>query len=134
VQQGSHGAHQLLVPAPEATAPVVVRALLDGDVLALQRLTHQDVVHRGAQPEQPPGWAGLREVALTACATLPGASVELVATSGDTAVCRVTALLGRPGWASDATVSALVVLRFRDGLVAELWFSSDLADAGSAAA
>ena len=107
-------------------APTVVQALLDGDVLALQRLTHSDVVHRGARPGQPIGWAGLRELALTACATLPDARVELVCSEGDTAVCRVQASVGRPGWATAETLSALVVLRFRDGRVCELWSSSDL--------
>lgn len=112
--------------AQAATARAVVQALLGGDVLALQRLTHPDVVHRGARPGQPAGWAGLRELALTSCANIPDATVELVCSEGDTAVCRVHASVGRPGWGTAVARHALVVLRFRDGRVGELWSSSDL--------
>ena len=112
--------------AQAVTAPAVVQALLGGDVLALQQLTHPDVVHRGARPGEPAGWAGLRELALTACATIPDATVSLVCSEGDTAVCRVHASVGRPGWGTAEARQALVVLRFRDGRVSEIWSSSDL--------
>ena len=122
--------HDLVQPSPvcaqAASARAAVRALLDGDVLALQELTHPDVVHRGAGPGEPAGWAGIRELAMTACATIPEASVELVCSEGDTTVCRVHASVGRPGCGTAEARDALVVLRFRDGRVSEVWSSSDL--------
>lgn len=120
--------------AQAVTAPAVVQAILGGDVLALQRLTHPDVVNRSARPDEPTGWAGLRELALTACAVIPDATVELVGSHGDTAVCLVHASVGRPGWGDTVVHSALVVLRFRDGLVSEIWSSSDLTGADFVAA
>lgn len=121
------------------TAPAVVHALLAGDVLTLQRLTHADVVDRNAGSDMPTGWAALRERALTVCASLPESplAVELVCSEGDTAVCRVRTTGTRRGApeASDVPpVTVLFVLRFRDGRVSELWSSSDLTPAASTTA
>lgn len=111
-------------------ASAAVRALLSGDVLTLQRLTCPDVVDGNSTTEQPAGWAGLRERALTVCADLPeGVGVELLCSEGDTAVCRVRSpgrRRGCPEVVAAGEVTVLFVLRFRDGLVAELWSSSDL--------
>jgi predicted ester cyclase len=115
-----------------STAVAVVRALLTGDVLALQDLTHPDVVDHNSAGEQPSGWTALRERALTVCAALPeGVTVELVMSEGDTAVCRVRApgyRRGTPQAADGSTelVTVLFVLRFRDGRTGEIWSSSDL--------
>lgn len=114
-----------------STATSVVQALLSGDVFTLQRLTHPDVVDRNSGSDQPSGWTGLRERALTVCATLPeGVVVELVCSEGDTAVCRVLSPGHRRGFPEPASptdrVTVLFVLRFRDGVVTELWSSSDL--------
>jgi predicted ester cyclase len=119
------------------TAPAVVHALLAGDVLTLQRLTHSDVVDRNAGAELPTGWAALRERALTVCAALPESppAVELVCSEGDTAVCRVRTTgsrRGAPEAAEVPTVTVLFVLRFRDGRVSEVWSSSDLTPAAAA--
>jgi hypothetical protein len=46
----------------------------------------------------------------------------------------VHASVGRPGWGDAVVHSALVVLRFRDGLVCEIWSSSDLTGADFVAA
>ena len=115
-----------------AAAVTVVQALLAGDVLTLQRLTHHDVVDRNCSDEHPTGWRALRERALVVCATLPeGVAVELLCSEGDTAVCRVRSprhRRGEPGPARPGdAVPVLFVLRFRSGLVGELWSSSDLA-------
>jgi predicted ester cyclase len=114
-----------------STATAVVQALLSGDVLTLQRLTHADVVDGNGGRGQPTGWAGLRERALTECASLPeGITVELVCSEGDAAVCRVRIPGTRRGFPESVSpgdrVTVLFVLRFRDGLVGELWSSSDL--------
>jgi hypothetical protein len=118
--------HDLVQPSPAtaqaATARAAVRALLGGDVLGLQELVHPDVVHHGGESA---GWAGVRELALTACATIPESCVELVCSEGDTAVCRVLASVGRVGWGDVLHRTALVVLRFQDDLVSELWFPAD---------
>lgn len=115
-----------------SAATAVVQALLSGDVFTLARLTASDVVDRNSGSEHPTGWTALRERALVVCATLPeGVVLELVCSEGDTAVCRVRAPSRRRGAPepvlADEHVTVLFVLRFRDGLVAELWSSSDLA-------
>lgn len=112
-----------------STATTVVEAFLSGDVLVLQRLTQPDVVDGNSGWEQPTGWPGLRERAFTVCADLPeDITVELVCSEGDMAVCRVSAAGNRRGFpeSADERVTALFVLRFRDGRVCELWSSSDL--------
>lgn len=115
-----------------SAATTVVQALLSGDVFTLARLTSPDVVDRNSGSEHPTGWTALRERALIVCATLPeGVVVELVCSEGDTAVCRVRTPAHRRGSPEPASpgdhVTVLFVLRFRDGVVAELWSSSDLA-------
>lgn len=114
-----------------STATAVVQALLSGDVLTLQRLTHPDVVDGNGGRGQPTGWAGLRERALIECASVPeGVIVELVCSEGEAAVCRVRIPGNRRGSPESVPpkdrVNVLFVLRFRDGLVGELWSSSDL--------
>jgi predicted ester cyclase len=115
-----------------SAATAVVQALLAGDVLTLQGLTHPDVVDHNSADEQLSGYAALRERALTVCAALPeGVTVELVLSEGDSAVCRVRAPGHRRGAPQSALnalepVTVLFMLRFREGRVAELWSSSDL--------
>ena len=106
-----------------SAATAVVQALLGGDVLALQYLTHPDVVDHNSADEQPSGWAALRERALTVCAALPeGVTVELVVSEGDSAVCRVRAPGHRRGAPQSAhgamdPVTVLFMLQFREGRV-----------------
>jgi predicted ester cyclase len=109
----------------------VVRALVTGDVLRLQQLVHPDVVDHSAAPEQPPGWAGLRERAMALCATYPDPEVEVdvLCVDGDTAMCRVHLpgiLHGAAGRSPSGALLLVFVLRFRDGLLAEMWTSTDL--------
>lgn len=109
----------------------VVRALVTGDVLRLQALVHPDVLDHSAAAEQPPGWAGLRERAMALCAACPEpeVDVDVLCVDGHTAMCRVQ-LPGVPrGAAGREPASAMIVvfvLRFHDGLLAELWTSTDV--------
>jgi predicted ester cyclase len=122
---------QLHVSMTDAAAgEAVVHALVGGDVLALQAMVHPDVVDHSAVPGQPEGWAGLRERAMTLCASVPDsdAPVEVLCVDGDTAMCRVR-LTGIPRTgpgASPADLMVVFVLRFQDGLLREIWTSSDL--------
>jgi len=108
----------------------VVRALITGDVLALQSLVHPDVVDHSAAPGQPAGWAGLRERAMTICASVHDAAapVEVLSVDGDTSTCRVE-LFGAPRNGSGPGPRGPVmvfVLRFEGDLLVELWTSSDV--------
>ena len=109
----------------------VVQALVTGDVLRLQQLVHPDVVDHSADPEQPRGWAGLRERAMALCAACPEpeVDVDVLCVDGDTAMCRVQ-LPGVPRGAAGrypaGAVIVVFVLRFHDGLLAELWTSTDV--------
>ena len=71
-------------------AEAVVRALVAGDVLTLQRMVHPDVLDHSAQPGQPAGWPGVRERAMTLCAAMPESevSVDVLSASGDTVLAR----------------------------------------------
>ena len=113
-----------------AAGEAVVRALVGGDVLALQAMVDPDVVDHSAVPGQPEGWAGLRERAMTLCAAVPDSDVpvEVLCVDGDTAMCRVR-LTGIPRTgpgASPAGLMVVLVLRFQGGLLREIWTSSDV--------
>ena len=56
MDRGTDGMTRARVQA--ALAEAVVRALAEGDVLALQPLVAPDVVDHSAQPGQPAGWPG----------------------------------------------------------------------------
>ena len=107
----------------------VVRALVAGDVLALQSLVHPDVVDHSAAPGQPDGWAGLRERAMTMCTAVhdSAAPVDVLCVDGDAAMCRVQ-LVGVPRRGSLApqpgSLVVVFVLRFEDDLLRELWTST----------
>jgi predicted ester cyclase len=109
----------------------VVRALVTGDVLRLQPLVRPDVVDHSATLDQPPGWAGLRERAMALCAAYPEpqVEVEVLCVDGDTDMCRVQ-LPGVPrgavGLHPAGALILVFVLRFRDGLLAEMWTSTDV--------
>ena len=114
-------------------AEAVVRALVEGNVLALQSLVSPAVIDHSAQPGQPAGWPGVRERALTLCGALPGAEgrVDVLRTDGDTALARaeLTAIKRDvPPGEVPATVRLTIVfvLRFEDDLLTEMWTSSDL--------
>lgn len=113
-------------------AEAVVRALVSGDVLTLQRLVAPDVLDHSAQPGQPAGWAGLRERAMTLCATLPDSdvTVDVLSAAGDTVLARAELTAVRPdGPAAVPAPTRLVValvLRFAGDLVTEMWTSADL--------
>jgi len=116
-----------------ALAEAVVRALAEGDVLALQPLVAPDVVDHSAQPGQPAGWPGIRELAMTMCAAMPGSdvTVDVLTTAGDTVLARAeltTVSLGSTPGTTPATNSLIVVLvlRFVNDLLSDLWTSSDL--------
>jgi len=117
-----------------ALAEAVVRTLAEGDVLALQPLVSPAVVDHSAQPGQPVGWPGVRERAMTLCAAMPGSdvNVDVLTTAGNTVLARaeMTALhLGATPGATPTTTNLIVVLvmRFVDDLLTEMWISSDLA-------
>jgi predicted ester cyclase len=116
-----------------ALAEAVVRALAEGDVLALQPLVSSKVVDHSAPQGQPAGWPGVRERAMTLCAAMPGSdvSVDVLTAAGDTVLARaeLTAVrLGATPGAAPTTTSLIVVLvlRFVDDLLTEMWTSSDL--------
>ena len=116
-----------------ALAEAVVRALAQGDVLALQPLVASDVVDHSAQPGQPAGWPGIRELAMTMCAAMPGSdvTVDVLTTAGDTVLARAELTpvsLGSTPGTTPATNSLIVVLvlRFVNDLLSDLWTSSDL--------
>ena len=115
----------------DAAAGVAVsRALVAGDVLALQAMVHPDLVDHSAVPGQPEGWAGLRERAMTLCAAVPDTEVpvEVLCVDGDTVMCRVrTTGPPRTGpGVSPAGLIVVLVLRFQDKLLREIWTSSDV--------
>ena len=107
----------------------VVRALIAGDVLALQPLVHPDVVDHSAPPDQPAGWAGLRERVMTVCTAVhdSAAPVEVLSVDGDTATCRVQ-LVGVPRNGSlppqPGSLVLMLVLRFEGDLLREIWAST----------
>jgi predicted ester cyclase len=116
-----------------ALAEAVVRALAEGDVLALQPLVSSNVVDHSARQGQPAGWPGVRERAMTLCAAMPGSdvTVDVLTAAGDTVLARaeLTAVrLGATPSAAPTTTSLIVVLvlRFADDLLTEMWTSSDL--------
>ena len=109
----------------------VVRALIAGDVLALQPLVHPDVVDHSAPPGQPAGWAGLRERVMTVCTAVhdSAAPVEVLSVDGDTATCRVQ-LVGVPRNGSlppqPGSLVLVLVMRFEGDLLREIWASTDV--------
>ena len=112
-------------------AESVVRALVAGDILALQRLVSPEVVDHSAQPGQPVGWAGVRERAMTLCTAMPESeiSVDVLSTAGDTVLARaeLTAVRREPAAApSPHRLTVALVLRFADDLLVEMWTSADL--------
>lgn len=112
-------------------ADTLVRALVAGDILTLQRLVSSDVVDHSAQPGQPAGWAGVRERAMTLCSVMPDSeiSVDVLSAAGDTVLAR--AELTAVHWdQSDVPapqrLTVALVLRFADDLLVEMWTSADL--------
>lgn len=109
----------------------VVRALIAGDVLALQPLVHPDVVDHSAPPDQPAGWPGLRERVMTVCTAVhdSAAPVEVLSVDGDTVTCRVE-LVGVPRNGSlppqPGSLVLVLVLRFDGDLLREIWASTDV--------
>ena len=113
-------------------AEAVVRAMVAGDVLALQRMVSPDVLDHSAQPGQPPGWPGVRERAMTLCAAMPESevSVDVLSASGDTVLARAELVALRRDLSAAATaptrLTVALVLRFTDDLLVEMWTSADL--------
>jgi predicted ester cyclase len=113
-------------------AESVVRALVAGDVLTLQRLVDPHVVDHSAQPGQPAGWPGVRERAMTLCAAMPESevTVDVLSTTGDTVLARAELVaLRRDGVVVAGTPTRLtvaLVLRFAHDLLVEMWTSADL--------
>ncbi len=113
-------------------AESVVRALVAGDVLTLQRLVAPSVVDHSAQPGQPEGWPGVRERAMTLCAAMPESevAVDVLSTTGDTVLARAELVALRRdgvfpvGGATRLTVA--LVLKFADDQLVEMWTSADL--------
>jgi hypothetical protein len=121
--------------ARASLAEAAVHALLAGDVLALQPMVSADVVDHAAEPGQPEGWRGLRERVMTLCAALPDGdvTVDVLRMEGDTVLARavitaVRRVAGPEPVEVARPLTVAVVLRFdEDGLLSELWTSSDLA-------
>lgn len=113
-------------------AEAVVRALVAGDVLTLQRLVSPDVLDHSAQPGQPPGWPGVRERAMTLCAAMPESevSVDVLSTIGDTVLARAELVAKRRDLtAASAAPTRLIValvLKFSGELLVQMWTSADL--------
>lgn len=123
-----------LTTAPEVDlAEAVVRALAEGDVLTLQRLVAPDVVDHSAALGQPSGWPGVRERAMNLCGRVPDCEVhvEVLSAAGDTILVRADLATRRtPGDAvphpCPGRLTMVLVLRFADAMLTELWTSSDL--------
>ena len=113
-------------------AEAVVRALVAGDVLTLQRLVSPDVLDHSAQPGQPAGWPGVRERAMTLCAAMPETevSVDVLSATGDTVLARAELVAVRrdltAAAAAPTRLTVALVLRFADDLLVEMWTSADL--------
>jgi predicted ester cyclase len=112
-------------------AETVVRALVAGDILTLQRLVSPDVVDHSAQPGQPAGWAGVRERAMTLCAAMPESeiSVDVLSAVGDTVLARAELVAAHREQSAVPTphrLTVALVLRFADDLLIEMWTSADL--------
>jgi hypothetical protein len=119
-------------------AEAAIHALLAGDVLALQPMVSPDVVDHAAEPGQPEGWRGLRERVMTLCAALPDGdvTVDVLRMEGDTVLARavitaVRRVAGPEPVEPARPLTVAIVLRFdEEGLLSELWTSSDLAVEG----
>ena len=116
-----------------ALAEAVVRSLAEGDVLTLQRLVAPDVVDHSAALGQPHGWPGVRERAMTLCARVPDSEVhvEVLSAAEDTVLIRADLTTrGDDGdmapQSSSGRLTMVLVLRFADAMLTELWTSSDL--------
>ena len=113
-------------------AEAVVRALVAGDVLTLQRMVSPRVLDHSAQPGQPAGWPGVRERAMTLCAAMPESevSVDVLSASADTVLARAELVALRRDLSATAAVpsrlTVALVLRFADDLLVEMWTSADL--------
>lgn len=113
-------------------AETVVRALVAGDVLTLQRLVDPDVVDHSAPPGQPGGWPGVRERAMMLCAAMPESecTVDVLSASGDTVLARAELVALRrdaaPVSATPTRLTVVVVLKFDADLLTEMWASADL--------
>lgn len=112
-------------------AESIARAFVEGDALALQALVVDDVVDHSAAPGQPSGWAGLRERAMTLCAAMPEGDlrIEVLSTDGDTVLARIQVTAPRtgtsPAGSTSPELTMVLVLRFADGRLSELWTSPD---------
>jgi predicted ester cyclase len=112
-------------------ADSLVRALVAGDILTLQRLVSTDVVDHSAQPGQPAGWPGVRERAMTLCAAMPESeiSVDVLSAVGDTVLARAELTAAHREQSAVPTphrLTVALVLRFADDLLVEMWTSADL--------
>jgi predicted ester cyclase len=112
-------------------ADSVVRALVAGDILTLQRLVSSEVIDHSAQPGQPAGWAGVRERAMTLCSAMPDSeiSVDVLSAVGDTVLARaeLTAVhREQSDVLSPHRLTVALVLRFTGDLLVEMWTSADL--------
>ena len=119
--------------ARTSLAESVVRALVTGDVLALQKLVDPHVADHSAQPGQPTGWPGVRERAMTLCSTMPESEcvVDVLSATGDTVLARAELIAVRRDPAAavgtPSRLTVVVVLKFgRDDLLTEIWASADL--------
>jgi steroid delta-isomerase-like uncharacterized protein len=121
--------------ATEATNTAVFRrycedVLSGGDLDQIDELMDPDVVHHAAVPGQSPGRAGMREVSEMLRTAFPDFAIVLhdVIAKDDRVAARMTVSgthrgdLGElPATGRRVEFEELVITRFRDGKLAELW-------------
>jgi steroid delta-isomerase-like uncharacterized protein len=106
----------------------------EGDMAAADAYYAPDVVLHDAPPGTPPGIEGVKQGIVAFRAALPDLHIEMddVIAEGDKVVCRYTIrgthkgeLMGIPASGKRVALEGIVIVRFQDGKLAEIWGVSD---------
>jgi steroid delta-isomerase-like uncharacterized protein len=106
----------------------------EGDMSAADGYYAPDVVLHGAPPDFPPGIEGIKQGVAMYRAALPDLHMTMddVIVEGDKVVCRYTMrgthkgeLLGISASGKQVAMEGIVIVRFQDGKLAEIWGVSD---------